>query len=197
MKIPLPIYTLIISGALGLAGCTTATDKSEELSHQAKSTGASIDKFAAYTQKYTRPILLTQNHATGHVGDFFFTHWKDGGSASLNLSTDGAFSVKWQGGGYNYVGGPGWHYGDEDRVIGYRFNEDSGANFITLYGWGYDKDMPESNPAHLSLGVNPISPAICRQPRQLFIFDDTLPKQMTNDGRKLWKGVAVSRKRVP
>ncbi|KXI26961.1 hypothetical protein [Paraglaciecola hydrolytica] len=33
--------------------------------------------------------------------------------------------------------------------IGYRFDEDSGANFITLYGWGYDKNMPKSDPAHL------------------------------------------------
>ena len=149
MKISLPLYTLIISGALGLMGCSIATDTPEEANNEAKPSNTSIEKFAAYTQKYTRPILLTQNHATGHVGDFFFTHWKDGGSASLNLSTDGAFSVSWQGGGYNYVGGPGWHYGDKDRVIGYRFDSDSGANFITLYGWGYDKDMPESDPAHL------------------------------------------------
>jgi endo-1,4-beta-xylanase len=47
------------------------------------------------------------------------------------------------------VGGPGWHFGDKERVIGYRFNEDSGASYITLYGWGYDKNMPHSNPAHL------------------------------------------------
>jgi hypothetical protein len=108
-----------------------------------------FSKYSAYTQKYTEKTVITSNHATGHVGDFFFTHWKDGGSTSLTVDPNGEFSVTWQGGGYNYVGGPGWHYGDESRVIGYRFNNDSGASYITLYGWGYDKSMPTSNPAHL------------------------------------------------
>lgn len=108
-----------------------------------------LSKFSAYTQRYTEKTVITSNHATGHVGDFFFTHWKDGGSTSLTVDPNGEFSVTWQGGGYNYVGGPGWHYGDENRVIGYRFDSDSGASYITLYGWGYDKSMPTSNPAHL------------------------------------------------
>lgn len=135
----------------GLAGCcalgqrapTTIEDHS---THAAVST---VDKYQAYTREFSRPTKITQNHATGHVGDFFFTHWKDGGSTSLALNPDGAFSVSWEGGGYNYVGGPGWHFGDEDRVIGYRFNEDSGASYITLYGWGYQESIPASNPAHL------------------------------------------------
>lgn len=108
-----------------------------------------LTKFSAYTGKKTSRTVMTSNHATGHVGDFFFTHWKDGGSTSLTLDTTGDFSVSWQGGGYNYVGGPGWHYGDLNRVIGFRFASDSGASYIALYGWGYDKDMPKSNPAHL------------------------------------------------
>lgn len=108
-----------------------------------------LSKFSAYTQKYTARTTITSNHATGHVGDFFFTHWKDGGSTSLTLDTTGDFSVTWQGGGYNYVGGPGWHYGDLNRVIGFRLNSDSGASYVTLYGWGYDRTMPTSNPAHL------------------------------------------------
>lgn len=124
----------------------TATEPND--SSEGKKPG-SIEKFQAYTQKYPEAALITQNHATGHVGDYFFTHWKDGGSTSLTMAADGAFSVSWQGGGYNYVGGPGWHFGDKDRVIGYRFNEDSGASYITLYGWGYDKTMRTSDPAHL------------------------------------------------
>ncbi|MBF7073414.1 glycoside hydrolase family 11 protein [Glaciecola sp. MH2013] len=108
-----------------------------------------ITKFKAYTQRYTEDTVLTQNHATGHVGEFFFTHWKDGGTTTLDLKINGEFSVEWTEGGYNYVGGPGWHYGDENRVIAYRFDADSGANYITLYGWGYDKDMPKDDPAHL------------------------------------------------
>lgn len=108
-----------------------------------------FSKFSAYTEIFNENTVITSSHATGHVGDFFFTHWKDGGSTSLTLDPTGEFSVTWQGGGYNYVGGPGWHYGDEDRVIGFRFDNDSGASYITLYGWGYDKDMPASDPAHL------------------------------------------------
>lgn len=110
---------------------------------------ADFSKYSAYTQKYTDRTVISSNHATGHIGDYFFTHWKDGGSTSLTMDTNGDFSVTWAGGGYNYVGGPGWHYGDENRVIGYRFDQDSGASYITLYGWGYDKNMSRSNPAHL------------------------------------------------
>lgn len=110
---------------------------------------ADLSKFSAYTQKYTVKTVINSNHATGHVGDFFFTHWKDGGSTSLTLDPSGEFNVTWQGGGYNYVGGPGWHFGDEDRVIGYRLNSDGGASYIALYGWGYDRNMSTSNAAHL------------------------------------------------
>lgn len=152
MKNYFGIKTTVLLAVCGLVSCTTGQQASESnakvaaASHVAAST---INKFEAYTQKFTEDTRITQNHATGHVGDFFFTHWKDGGSASLSMSTDGAYSVSWAGGGYNYVGGPGWHFGDVNRVIGYHFNEDSGANFVTVYGWGYDQNMPASNPAHL------------------------------------------------
>lgn len=150
MKNNFCIKTAILLAMWGLVGCAEGEKASETNEDSAKAPAVeAIDKFEAYTQKFTEETLITQSHATGHVGDFFFTHWKDGGSASLNLDTDGSFSVSWEGGGYNYVGGPGWHYGDEDRVIGYRFDEDSGASYITLYGWGYDEDMSTSDPAHL------------------------------------------------
>jgi hypothetical protein len=109
---------------------------------------ANLSKYSVY-KKYTDKTTLTSNHAPGHVGDVFFTHWKDGGSASLTLDPTGVFSVTWQGGGYNYVGGPGWHFGDKNRVVGYRLDKDSGASYISLYGWGYDKSLPTSNTARL------------------------------------------------
>ena len=135
---------------LGLLGCSyqqSGVHTSEQPA--AKADIAGINKFQAYTQRFSENTQISQAHATGHIGDFFFTHWKDGGAASLTMDTDGSFSVKWQGGAYNYVGGPGWHYGDKNRVIGYRFDQDSGANYVTLYGWGYDKNMAKSDPAHL------------------------------------------------
>lgn len=141
------IQVTILLIVFGLVGCTPAQKTSDSIENAAPA--ESIDKYQAYTRKYSSKTEITQNHATGHVGDLFFTHWKDGGATSLTMDTDGAFSVSWQGGGYNYVGGPGWHFGDENRVIGYRFNEDSGASYITVYGWGYDKNMPASDPAHL------------------------------------------------
>ncbi|WP_340105715.1 glycoside hydrolase family 11 protein [Rhodohalobacter sp. 8-1] len=144
------IKTILLLAICGIVSCSTEQKVPENNEDVSESSAISnLDKFDAYTQKFTDATLITQNHATGHVGDFFFTHWKDGGSASLQLDTDGSFGVSWEGGGYNYVGGPGWHYGDEDRVIGYRFDEESGASYITLYGWGYDETMPESDPAHL------------------------------------------------
>ncbi len=145
------IKAAILVAMGGLISCTSGQGGQDDRSGDAATApeSFSIEKFEAYTQKFSNPTVITQNHATGHVGDFFFTHWKDGGSTSLSLDTDGEFSVQWEGGGYNYVGGPGWHFGDEDRVIGYRFNEDSGASYITLYGWGYDETMPTSDPAHL------------------------------------------------
>jgi len=142
--------TIIFLVLFGLTGCMQGSKIIDKTENDAKETVVnSINKYKAYTQTFSEATVLSQNHATGHIGDLFFTHWKDGGAASLTLDTDGSFSVSWQGGGYNYVGGPGWHFGDEDRVIGYSFEKDSGANFITLYGWGYDKDMPTSDPAHL------------------------------------------------
>lgn len=141
---------VVLVAMCSLVSCGS-TQKTPDIieSHVAESAANGINKYQAYTQVFPVTASLSQNHATGHVGSFFFTHWKDGGSTSLTLDADGAFNVNWQGGGYNYVGGPGWHFGDKDRVIGYRFNEDSGASYITLYGWGYDKTISAEDPAHL------------------------------------------------
>ncbi|MGO2405074.1 MULTISPECIES: glycoside hydrolase family 11 protein [Vibrio] len=149
MKKPI-LTTAILLTLFNLNGCSSEDnkDKTQE-TVEALTTTNSIEKYSAYTQRYSKPTLIEHQHATGHVGNYFFTHWKDAGATSLLLEPNGSFNVKWQGGGYNYVGGPGWHFGKEDRVIGYRFNEDSGASYITLYGWGYDKTMPKSDPAHL------------------------------------------------
>jgi len=133
-----------------LMGCSPNQHDSVSLDSESEAAKPqSIAKFKAYTKRFDGEINMSENHATGHVGDVFFTHWKDGGKASLKLSQSGEFEVNWQGGGYNYVGGPGWHYGDVNREIGYRFDEESGASYIALYGWGYDKSMPQDNPAHL------------------------------------------------
>lgn len=150
LKNSLGIKSALFVALCGLASCGLVQDAPAGADDDAQALAVpNIDKFEAYTQRFPDSLVMTDSHATGHVGDFFFTHWKDGGDTSLTLDKDGRFSVTWEGGRYNYVGGPGWHYGDKDRVIGYRFDEDSGASYITLYGWGYDKNMPASDPAHL------------------------------------------------
>jgi endo-1,4-beta-xylanase len=136
---------------LGIVGCATPS-ASDALSPRAGTVTEAkppISKFKAYTQRFEGQTLLTQSHATGHVGDLFFTHWKDGGEASFKLDEHGNFKIDWVGGNYNYVGGPGWEYGDRNRVIGYNLREDSGASYVTLYGWGYDNKMDPADPAHL------------------------------------------------
>ena len=156
-----PFIASLVLGSVLMAGC--AEDSATKAANTAPAEVAKvestqndlvesikgIDKFNAYTQQFTEETTITKPHATGHVGNNFFTHWKDGGAASLTMDLEGNFSVSWEGGGYNYVGGPGWHNGDKDRVIGFRFDNDDGANYLTLYGWGYDKEMPKSDPAHL------------------------------------------------
>jgi len=153
--------TLTCALLLGLAGCgresesastapaTSDVVRTQPPASEAVSSKPAITKFNAYTQRFSDETLLTQSHATGHVGDFFFTHWKDGGEASFKLDEQGNFTINWIGGNYNYVGGPGWEYGDKNRVIGYHLTEDSGASYVTLYGWGYDKNMDHQDPAHL------------------------------------------------
>ena len=92
---------------LGTAGCTTrsAPDAPPPQSAGAVPAKPPITKFNAYTQRFSGETLLTQSHATGHVGDLFFTHWKDGGEASFKLDEQGNFKIDWIGGDYNYVGG--------------------------------------------------------------------------------------------
>ena len=148
---------LLSTLGLALAGCgaSSAPDapkaEAAATAEAATATEANspITKFKAYTQRFSGENLLTQSHATGHVGEVFFTHWKDGGEASFKLDEQGNFKIDWIGGDYNYVGGPGWASCDRNRVIGYRLDEDAGASYVTLYGWGYDKTMDPADPAHL------------------------------------------------
>ncbi|MCR6653898.1 MAG: glycoside hydrolase family 11 protein [Cellvibrionaceae bacterium] len=159
MKYRFANTTLACALLLGITGCqresappaSTAPDavQAQPSASSTDSSKPAITKFKAYTQRFSGETLLTQSHATGHVDDMFFTHWKDGGEASFKLDEQGNFTIHWIGGNYNYVGGPGWESGDKNRVIGYNLTEDSGASYVTLYGWGYNKDMDPTDPAHL------------------------------------------------
>ena len=89
------LKTTILLAMFGLISCTEEQKGAEKSAADVKESAAStIEKYKAYTQKFSEAAVITQNHATGHIGDFFFTHWKDGGSTSLSLNTDGAFKLK-------------------------------------------------------------------------------------------------------
>lgn len=88
--------TTLLLATISIAGCTTEQKVAENTAVEAKASAASqiqansIGKYKAYTQKFTGNTTITQNHATGHVGNLFFTHRKDSGAASLTMSTDGS-----------------------------------------------------------------------------------------------------------
>src|SRR5690606_6990965 len=126
--------------ALVLAGCGNKEAPASSTSSIASSTSPvenntakpAITKFDAYTQRFADETFLSQSHATGHVDDVFFTHWKDGGEASFKLDCKGNFTINRIGGSYNYVGGLGWECGDKSEMIGESLWEDSGATYVRL-----------------------------------------------------------------
>jgi endo-1,4-beta-xylanase len=74
----------------------------------------------------------------GNHGGFFYTYWKDGGTATMNLGANGNYSVNWNlGNRYNFVGGKGWATGSSSRRIGYNAGvwNSNGNSYLCLYGW--------------------------------------------------------------
>lgn len=78
------------------------------------------------------------SNQTGTNGGFFYSDWKDGGTATMNLNSGGNYSVNWNlGNSYNYVGGNGWSTGSSSRKVNYNAGvwSPSGNAYLTLYGW--------------------------------------------------------------
>lgn len=78
------------------------------------------------------------SNQTGTHGGYYYTYWKDGGTASMNLGSGGNYSVNWNlGNQYNFVGGKGWSTGSSSRRIGYNAGvwSPSGNAYLCLYGW--------------------------------------------------------------
>jgi len=78
---------------------------------------------------------------TGAHDGYFYTSWRDSGSACMTLGERGSYAVTWdlrpRG---NLVVGKGWRTGSADRNVGYRAAAfDPGSNgYLTLYGWTTD-----------------------------------------------------------
>lgn len=82
--------------------------------------------------------LVVSSNETGTHDGFYYTYWKDGGTVSMDLLTAGHYTVAWNSGSYNYVGGKGWSAGSATRVIGYNagaWSTGTSNAYLTLYGW--------------------------------------------------------------
>lgn len=80
---------------------------------------------------------LTSN-STGTNNGFYYTFWKDSGSASMGLQAGGRYTSQWTNNTNNWVGGKGWNPGNSTRTINYSGNygvTSSQNSYLALYGW--------------------------------------------------------------
>jgi hypothetical protein len=78
------------------------------------------------------------SNSTGTNNGFYYTFWKDSGSATMTLQAGGRYTSQWNSGTNNWVGGKGWNPGSSSRVISYSgsYNvNDSQNSYLALYGW--------------------------------------------------------------
>lgn len=88
------------------------------------------------------PTAEVCRNRTGTHEGFFFTFWKDGGTACMSLGAKGHYSTRYDlvDGRNNLVAGLGWKTGSPARSVVYRADRfEAGDNsYLTLYGWSVD-----------------------------------------------------------
>jgi len=79
---------------------------------------------------------ICHNRTGTHEG-FFFTFWKDAGTACMTLGSAGEYGLEYDLDPGNLVAGTGWRTGSATRRIHYRAASfEPGANsYLALYGW--------------------------------------------------------------
>ncbi len=79
---------------------------------------------------------ITSNGTGTHNG-YYWTYWKDTGSATMTLGSGGNYAVSWNLGSGNFVGGKGWSTGSSSRTINYNCGawQPNGNCYLTVYGW--------------------------------------------------------------
>src|SRR6187431_155907 len=78
------------------------------------------------------------SNSTGTNNGFFYSFWKDSGSATMTLYGGGRYSSQWNNNTNNWVGGKGWKPGSSSRTISYSGNyggSNSQNTYLALYGW--------------------------------------------------------------
>lgn len=98
---------------------------------------AFIGAAALYVTAAGAQTTLTSN-STGTNNGFYYSFWKDSGSASMTLYGGGRYSSQWTNNTNNWVGGKGWRPGSTSRVIsysGYYGGSNSQNTYLAVYGW--------------------------------------------------------------
>lgn len=106
---------------------------------------------------------LSSNTTGAHDG-YYYTFWKDSGSATMTLQPGGRYQSQWTNNTNNWVGGKGWNPGGP-RVVnysGYYGVNNSQNSYLALYGWTRNplieyyviESYGSYNPASCSGGVD-------------------------------------------
>ncbi|MGV8838015.1 glycoside hydrolase family 11 protein, partial [Cellvibrio sp.] len=102
-----------------------------------KMVGLSVLGLATLCSTSANSQTLSSN-STGTNNGFFYSFWKDSGSATMTLYGGGRYSSQWNNSTNNWVGGKGWQPGNSSRTISYSGNyggSNSQNTYLALYGW--------------------------------------------------------------
>ena len=87
------------------------------------------------TAAHAEADRTVSSSTTGTHNGFYFSFWKDSGSATMTLRADGRYSSQWNNSTNNWVGGKGWATGSR-RTISYSGSfSPNGNGYLALYGW--------------------------------------------------------------
>src|SRR4051812_35599072 len=81
---------------------------------------------------------ILSSNSVGTNNGFYYSFWKDSGSATMTLQSGGRYQSQWNNSTNNWVGGKGWKPGSSSRTISYTgyFGGSSSQNtYVALYGW--------------------------------------------------------------
>ncbi len=98
--------------------------------------GSLLAGIAAASVTGLQAQTITSNQ-TGTNNGYFYSYWKDTGTVTMTLGSGGNYSVNWNLGSGNFVGGKGWSTGSSSRTVNYNAGvwAPSGNAYLTLYGW--------------------------------------------------------------